>query len=141
MRQRVARSRELVAAGYRPAVVARVMRISRQAIYRTPAKPPASVTRSRPPADEVEQAIVEVAEAHPTDGYRMVCAWVSRKLGRAINRKRVLGGDARAESFIQRRQTQAQAPSPRVLPGRAPRPAMAPGYDERLGRLCTAGAT
>jgi len=31
---RVARSRELVAAGRRPAVVARVARVSRQAIYR-----------------------------------------------------------------------------------------------------------
>ena len=33
---RVTRSRELVAAGYMPAVVARVAQISRQAIYRVP---------------------------------------------------------------------------------------------------------
>lgn len=33
---------------------------------------------------------MQVAEANPTDGYRMVTAWVSRKLGRAVNRKRVL---------------------------------------------------
>jgi len=45
---------------------------------------------ARPPADEVEAAIVAEAEANPTDGYRMVTAWVRRRLGRRINRKRVL---------------------------------------------------
>lgn len=34
--------------------------------------------------------IVEVAEANQTDGYRMVTALVRRKLGRTVNRKRVL---------------------------------------------------
>ena len=43
--ERAARSRELVAAGYRPAVVARVARISRQAIYRVPRRRPASEQR------------------------------------------------------------------------------------------------
>jgi hypothetical protein len=42
------------------------------------------------PADLVEQAIVEVAKANQTDGYRMVTAFVCRKLGVAVNRKRVL---------------------------------------------------
>ena len=40
---RVTRSRELVAEGHSPSVVARVAQISRQAIYRIP-KPRASVT-------------------------------------------------------------------------------------------------
>ena len=53
-----------------------------------PRKPPD--TARRPPVYEVEAAIVAVAEANPTDGYRIVTAWVRRKLGRAINRKRVL---------------------------------------------------
>jgi putative transposase len=70
--------------------VARVLQISRQAIYRVPTKPRAAVTRSRAPADEVEAAIIEVAEANPTDGYRIVTAWVRRKLGQRVNRKRVL---------------------------------------------------
>ncbi len=82
MRQRVARSRELAAVGYRPAVVARIAQISRQAIYRIPRKPPATTRRSRPPADEVDAAIVAVAKANPTDGYRMVWALTRRKLGR-----------------------------------------------------------
>jgi putative transposase len=86
---RVTRSRELVAEGYRPSVVARVAQITRQAIYRIPQTKPAAA-RSTPPADEVEAAIVEVAQDNPTDGYRMVTAWVVRKLGRAVNRKRVL---------------------------------------------------
>jgi hypothetical protein len=66
--ERVARSRELVAKGYAVAVVARVLQVTRQAIYRVPrpCKPPDQA--SRPPADEVERAIVEVAEANPTDG-------------------------------------------------------------------------
>jgi hypothetical protein len=35
-------------------------------------------------------AIVEVAEQNSTDGYRIVTAWVRRRLGRAVNHKRVL---------------------------------------------------
>jgi hypothetical protein len=56
-----------------------------------------------PPADEVEQAIVAVAEANPTDGYRMVWALVRRKLGRAVNRKRVLRVMRVMRERIQRR--------------------------------------
>ncbi len=85
---RVARSRRLVAEGYALATVARVMGISRQAIYRTP-KPRAAPQR-RPVSGPVEQAIVEEAQANQTDGYRMVCALVRRRLGMAVNRKRVL---------------------------------------------------
>jgi putative transposase len=84
--ERVAYARELVAAGHRPAVVARSLRISRQAIYRVPKPRPASASPARPPADEVEATIVAIAEANPTDGYRMVTAWVRRRLGRRVNR-------------------------------------------------------
>ena len=90
MTLRVAYARELVAAGDRPAVVARILRISRQAVYRIP-KPRGAPDASRhPPVDDVERAIVEVAEQNPTDGYRTVTVWVQRKLGRPVNRKRVL---------------------------------------------------
>jgi putative transposase len=99
---RVTRSRELVAEGHSPSVVARVAQISRQAIYRVPKTRPTAARRSRPPADETEAAIVEVAEANQTDGYRMVCALVVRKLGRAVNRKRVLRV-MRERRLIQRR--------------------------------------
>ena len=100
MRQRVARSRELVAEGHSPSVVARVARISRQAVYRTPK--PRTAPRRRPVSDRVEQAIVEVAEANQTDGYRMVTAFVRRRLGVAVNRKRVLRV-LRERKLIQRR--------------------------------------
>lgn len=83
-------------------MLARILQISRQAIYRIPTRPPAIVSRSRPPVDDVEAAIVEVAEANPTDGYRIVTAWVTRKLGRAVNRKRVLRV-MRERELIQRR--------------------------------------
>ena len=99
---RVTRSRELVAEGHSPSVVARVAQISRQAIYRVPKTRPSAATRSGPPADEVEAAIVEVAEANQTDGYRMVAALACRKLGRAVNRKRVLRV-MRERRLIQRR--------------------------------------
>lgn len=102
MRQRVAYARELAGAGHKPAVVARILQISRQAIYRVPAQPPAGVSRSRPPVDDVERAIVQVARENPTDGYRIVTAWVQRKLGRAVNRKRVLRV-MRERKLIQRR--------------------------------------
>jgi len=99
---RVTRSRELVAEGYRPSVVARVAQISRQAIYRTltPRRAPASA--ARPPADEVEAAIVDIAVANPTDGYRMVTALARRRLRRRVNRKRVLRV-MRERGLIQRR--------------------------------------
>ncbi len=102
MTKRVAYARELVAGGHRPAIVARILQISRQAIYRIPTKAPARAGRGAPAADEVEAAIVEVAAENPTDGYRMVTAWVRRKLGRPVNRKRVLRV-MRERKLIQRR--------------------------------------
>jgi len=97
---RVARSRRLVAEGYALATVARVMQVSRQALYRRPK--PRSVPQRRSPADPVEAAIVEEATANQTDGYRMVCAFVRRRLGVAVNRKRVLRV-MRERKLIQRR--------------------------------------
>ena len=99
---RVSRSRELVAEGYKPSAVARVAQISRQAIYRIPKPRRAPASPSRLPADEVEAAIVDVARVNPTDGYRMVRALVVRRLGRAVNRKRVLRV-MRERKLIQRR--------------------------------------
>lgn len=99
---RVTRSRELVAEGYSPSAVARVAQISRQAIYRVPKRRPAAARRSGPPVGEIDAAIVAVAEANQTDGYRMVTALVVRKLGRAVNRKRVLRV-MRQRRLIQRR--------------------------------------
>lgn len=86
MSVRVSRARAVVAHGRRPTVVARVAGISRQAIYRTPTRRPtvAGPGKVRPGDD----AIVEVAEANPTDGTRMVAAIASRELGEAVNRKR-----------------------------------------------------
>jgi putative transposase len=100
--ERVTSARELVAEGHRPAAVARVAQISRQAISRVPKPRRASASPSRPPTDQVEAAIVSEAEANPTDGYRMVTAWVRRRLGRAVNRKRVLRV-MRQRGLIQRR--------------------------------------
>ena len=97
---RVARSRRLVADGYPLASVARVLKVSRQALYRTPK--PRCAPQRRPSADPVEEAIVEEALANQTDGYRMVCAFVRRKLGVPVNRKRVLRV-MRERGLIQRR--------------------------------------
>ncbi len=100
MSERVARSRELVARGFAAAAVARVLRITRQAIYRTPT--PRTVPQRRPPANAVEEAIVAEALANQTDGYRMVTAFVQRRLARPVNRKRVLRV-MRERKLIQRR--------------------------------------
>jgi putative transposase len=100
--QRVAYARELTAEGHKPAVVARILQISRQAIYRVPKPRRAPASPAPSPADDVEAAIVSEAEAHPTDGYRMVTAWARRRLGRAVNRKRVLRV-MRERRLIQRR--------------------------------------
>jgi putative transposase len=97
---RVARSRELVAGGFAAAAVARVMQISWQALYRTPT--PRRPPPRRPATDPVEQAIVAIAEDNQADGYRMVTAFVRRRLGVAVNRKRVLRV-MRERKLIQRR--------------------------------------
>ena len=68
MSERVTYARELVAAGHRPAVVARILQISRQAIYCIPRPRRRSGAAARPPADEVEAAIVDVAIEHPSSG-------------------------------------------------------------------------
>ena len=88
MSERVARSRELVARGFAAAAVARVMQITRQAIYRTPTprrRPP----QRRPVADPIETAIVEIARDDQTDGYRMVTAFVQRRLSSQATISRV----------------------------------------------------
>jgi putative transposase len=102
VKERVARSRELVARGFRVATVARMMQVTRQAIYRVP--PPRSAPHRRPVSDPVEAVIVEEAMANQTDGYRMVTAFVRRKLGIAVNRKRVLRV-MRERKLIQRRRS------------------------------------
>jgi len=85
---RVTRSRELVAEGHSPSLVARVAQISRQAIYRVPKTRPLAAKRAGPPGDDVEAAIIAVARDNQTDGYRMGTALVVRKA--RSNRKRVL---------------------------------------------------
>jgi putative transposase len=91
--------------------VARVAGITRQAIYRAPSTRPVSAARSARPVDDVELAIVEVAEQNPTDGYRLVTAWVRRKLDRAVNEKRVLRV-MRERKLIQRRQSEPKRRRP-----------------------------
>jgi putative transposase len=115
---RVARSRELVAEGYPLSAVARAARISRQAIYRRPR--PRVAPQRRPAIDPVEQAIVEIAQANQTDGYRMVTAFVRRKLGRPVNRKRVLRV-MREQKLIQRRPVGARRRRPGVFKVERPR--------------------
>jgi putative transposase len=111
-------SRDLVAEGDSPSVVARVARISRQALYRTPT--PRRSPQRRPVTDAVEQTIVEVAEANQTDGYRMVAALTRQKLGRAVNRKRVLRV-MRERKLIQRRRPLERCKRPGVFRVERPR--------------------
>src|SRR3954454_14376596 len=99
---RVTRSRELVAEGHSPSLVARVAQISRQAIYRVPKTRPTATRRSDPPAVAIDAAIVDVAQANQTDGYRMVTALVVRRIRLAVNRRRVLRV-LRERRLIQRR--------------------------------------
>ncbi len=105
---RVARSRELVAAGRPAAVVARVARISRQALYRRPKRPPAGERRPLSPTDRV---VLDVARANPTDGTRMVAALASRELAGAVNRKRVQRL-MREHRMLQRRRSEGRRRRP-----------------------------
>ena len=98
---RVARSRRLVAEGY--ALGDGGARPADQPAGALPDAEAAAPSRSGgPPADPVEHAIVEEAIANQTDGYRMVTAFVRRRLGRPVNRKRVLRV-MRERKLIQRR--------------------------------------
>lgn len=109
VRERAARARAL-AADYPKAVVARVMQVSRQSLYKQPPKPPLH----RPPKlDATDQAIVDVARKHPHDGYRMVAAITARVLDAAVNAKRALRV-MRQEDLLQRRCSEGR----RRRPGR-----------------------
>lgn len=110
MKERAARARKL-ALSYPKAVVARVMLVSRQALYCP--RPRATSIHRAVPRDQVEEAIVATAQAHPTDGYRMVAALAARRLRRPVNRKKVLRV-MRAHGLIQRRPELAR----RRRPGR-----------------------
>jgi putative transposase len=103
----------LVARGFAVAAVTRVLQVSRQAVYRTPS--PRRPPQRRPVSDPVEQAIVEEATANQTDGYRMVTAFVRRKLGVAVNRKRVLRV-MRERKLIQRRRPLERRKRPGFFP-------------------------
>jgi putative transposase len=78
---RVARSRELVALGRPAAVVAKVAGISRQVIYRRPARVPKGQRR---PLSDVDRVVLDVARENPTDGTRMVAALTSREVSSAV---------------------------------------------------------
>lgn len=108
MRQRVARSRELVAQGRPAAVVARIAGISRQAIYRRPARPPAGQRRA---LSAIDRVVLEVARSNPTDGTRMVAALATRDLGAAVNRKRVQRL-MREHALLQRRRSEGRRRRP-----------------------------
>jgi hypothetical protein len=136
--ERVARSRELVARGFAVATVARVMQISRQALYRTPT--PRRPPQRRPPIDAVEQAIVEESLADQTDGYRMVTAFVRQRLGRAVNRKRVLRV-MRERKLIQRRRPLERRRRPGFFAGRAAPGSCGSSTRPRSGSPSTAGRT
>ena len=127
---RVARSRRLIAEGYALATVARLMQISRQALYRLP-RPRAAPQRG-PVTDPVERVIVEEATANQTDGYRMVCAFVRRRLGVAVNRKRVLRV-MRERKLIQRRRPLERRRRPGFFRVERPPAALAAGHDLALG--------
>jgi len=108
----------LVARGFAVAAVARVMQISRQALYRTPT--PRRPPQRQPVTDPVEQAIVEEAITNQTDGYRLVTAFVRRRLGVPVNRKRVLRV-MRERKLIQRRRPLERRKRPGVFRVERPR--------------------
>ena len=65
VRSRAARSRELIAKGRRPAVVARVLQVNRSGLYRKPKRRPVSVRG--PVVDPVDRLIVDVTLRCRTD--------------------------------------------------------------------------
>ena len=113
------------------ASVARVLGVSRQALYRTPK--PRTVPRRRPIRDPIERVIVEEALDNQTDGYRMVCAFVRRRLGVAVNPKRVLRV-VREHNLIQRRRRLERRKRPGFFRVERPRRLWQLDIDQYLGR-------
>lgn len=89
------------------AVIARVLRVSRQALYETPTRPEPTgpggprrmsiapvlpldwqTMRLHPSACSLEEALHVLARRHPAAGYRKVCAR-ARRAGFVVNRKKV----------------------------------------------------
>lgn len=87
MSVRVSRARAVVATGRRPAVVACVAQVSRQALYGHRARRPCKAGAGQGRVGD--ERVVEVAKRHPTDGTRMVAALATAELGEPVNRKRV----------------------------------------------------
>ena len=135
MSERAARSRELVAAGYRPAVVARVARISRQAIYRVPRRRPAERAARRSAAGRRGRAGDRrdlPKDDHQSDGYRMITAIVQPQAGRRGQPQARAAGHAAARPDAAAPPAGA-AEAARVLLRRAAGPAVAPGRHLDLG--------
>jgi hypothetical protein len=89
--------------------------------------------------DPVEHAVVEVAEQNQTDGYRMVTAFVRRRLGVGVNRKRVLRV-MRERKLIQRRRPLERRKRPGFFRAERPRQLWQLGL-ARSGSPSTAGRT
>ena len=102
---RVAPVPPTVAEGYALATVARVLKVSRQALYRTPK--PRTVPQRRPPADPIEQAIVELAQANPMRNRISICprrvCQVCHPGCKGIAKMRCQGMDAGLEPFYNSR--------------------------------------
>jgi len=131
VRARASRSRELVAKGRRPAIVARVLQVNRTGLYRKPKRRPVSVRG--PVVDAVDRLIVDVARDNPSDGTRMVAALASQQLGRQINRKRAQRV-MRQQRLLQRHQPLRRRRRPGFFRVERPDQALASRHDERLGR-------
>ena len=99
-------------------MVARSRRARPPGAHRVPR--PSTVPARRPAAVAVEATIVAEALASQTAGYRLVTAFVRRKLGVPVNRKRVLRV-MRERKLIQRRRPLARRKRPGVLRVERPR--------------------
>jgi len=125
VRQRVARSRELVGQGRPAAVVARVAGISRQAIYRPLRRPPVGQRRPLAPIDRV---VLDVCARQPDRRHP------DSRRPRVAGSRRGGQPQARAATDARTRPAATQAlrgppATARLLPGHAARRALASRHD------------
>ena len=131
MTQRVARSRDLVAEGHSPSVVARVAQISRQADLPDTEAAPLAAT----PAGHRSGRRCDRRDREELPDRRLPDDLLLRPSPARCRGQPQAGaaGDARAEA--DRAPAGRGAPAPaRRLQGRAPRAALAPRHDQRVGR-------
>ena len=80
-------AKQLFNEGYKALHLSKAFSISKSSLYRK--GPPLTKRRERPENEKIKAKIDEIIMAHPYWGYRRVWAWLKRREGFVVNKKRI----------------------------------------------------